>query len=78
MDEIEDDRLWQMIENARKEESFFTYLKESFESEDEVFIFDRMLKRRLFDAYTFPLLAVQFVILSGTSDERLPLFGHGS
>jgi hypothetical protein len=68
---MEEDRFWQMIERARQEDDVISALAANLEElpAADVIGFQNTLERKLADAYTFPLLAANFIIQSYVSDD---------
>ena len=66
-----EDRFWQLIKDARHGDDFYATLRETLtnESADDIISFQNILRRKLVDAYTFPVLMANFVIQSYVSDD---------
>jgi hypothetical protein len=66
-----DKRFWMLIEEARAGRNFDKALGAKLDKlpVKEIIAFENALQRRLRDAYTFPVLAANFIIQSYTSDD---------
>lgn len=66
-----DNRFWTLIEEARSRRDFDKALgaKLAALSAEEIIAYENALQRKLRDAYTFPVLAANFIIQSYTSDD---------
>jgi hypothetical protein len=71
-----EDQFWSLIESARRARSFSTALTAALKklSAAEIIGFENIFRRKLADAYVFPLLAANFVIESYVSDDVLEDF----
>jgi hypothetical protein len=68
---LAEDRFWSLIESARPARSVSTALTVALKklSAAEIIGFENTFRRKLADAYVFPLLAANFVIGSYVSDD---------
>jgi hypothetical protein len=64
-------RFWKLIADARQAKKFHTALTAALKalSPDEIIGFQNTLRRKLLEAYKFPVLAANFIIQSYTSDD---------
>lgn len=73
---MKEDRFWGVIEDARSARDVCSALTASLKklAAEEIIAFENMFRRKLAQAYVFPLLAANFVIESYVSDDVFESF----
>lgn len=65
---MDENQFWEIIDKLFKNEAI------DLDTKKDIFLFDKIFKEKLIEAYTFPLMAVSFVISSYISDEGFKEF----